>query len=41
MDVTIKLQVDPAVKGVIQKQRCVSIPLKDKFVQILDRCEEF
>ena len=39
-DVTVKLQVDPSAKGVIQKQRRVSIPLKDKFDQILDRWEE-
>ena len=39
-NVTVKLQVDPAAKGVIQKQRRVSIPLKDKFDQILERWEE-
>jgi len=33
--VTVKLHVDPNVPGGVQKQR--SIPLKDKFEQILDK----
>ena len=35
--VTVKLHVVPEAPGAIQKQRRVSIPLKKKFDQILDR----
>ena len=34
---TVKLHVAPEAPGAIQKQRRVSIPLKEKFDQILDR----
>ena len=38
--VKIKLHVDPDVKGAVQKQRTISLPLKDKFDQILHKWEE-
>lgn len=34
---TVKLHVVPEAPGAIQKQRRISIPLKEKFGQILDR----
>ena len=38
--VTVKLHVDPNAPGAVQKQRRVSLPLKDKFEQILDRWQD-
>ena len=38
--VTVKLHVIPEAPGAIQKQRRVSIPLKEKFDQILDRWQD-
>ena len=35
--VKVKLQVDPDAKGAVQKQRRISLPLKDKFDEILDK----
>ena len=35
--VTVKLHVVPDAPGAIQKQRRVSIPLKEKFDEILDK----
>ncbi|PFX34758.1 Retrovirus-related Pol polyprotein [Stylophora pistillata] len=38
--VTVKLRVDTDAKGAVQKQRRVSLPLKDKFAEILDKWEK-
>jgi len=38
--VTVKLHVDPNAPGGVQKQRRVSIRLKDKFEQILDKWQD-
>lgn len=38
--VKVKLHVDPDAKGAVQKQRRISLPLKDKFDEILDKLEE-
>ena len=38
--VMVKLHVDPHAKGAVQKQRRISVPLKDKFDEILDKWEE-
>lgn len=38
--VKVKLHVDPDAKGAVQKQRRISLPLKDKFDEILDKWEE-
>ena len=38
--VKVKLRVDPDAKGVVQKQRRISLPLKDKFDEILDKWEQ-
>ena len=38
--VKVKLHVDPDAKGAVQKQRRISLPLKDKFDQILNKWEE-
>ena len=38
--VKVKLNVDPDAKGAVQKQRRISLPLKDKFDQILNKWEE-
>ena len=38
--VKVKLHVVPEAPGAIQKQRGVSIPLKEKFDQILDRWQD-
>ena len=38
--VKVRLHVDPHAKGAVQKQRRISLPLKDKFDEILDKWEE-
>ena len=38
--VKVKLHVDPDAKGAVQKQRRISLPLKDKFDEILDKWEK-
>jgi len=38
--VKMKLHVDPDAKGAVQKQRRISLPLKDKFDEILDKWEQ-
>ena len=38
--VKVKLHVDPDAKGAVQKQRRISLPLKDKFDEILDKWEQ-
>ena len=38
--VKVKLHMDPDTKGAMQKQRRISLPLKDKFDEILDKWEE-
>ena len=38
--VKVKLHVDPDAKGAVQKQRRISLPLKDKFDQIFNKWEE-
>ena len=38
--VKVKLHVDPDTKGAVQKQRRISLLLKDKFDEILDKWEE-
>ena len=38
--VKVKLHVDPEAKGAVQKQRRISLPLKDKFDQILNKWED-
>ena len=38
--VNMKLHVDPDAKGAVQKQRRISLSLKDKFDEILDKWEE-
>ena len=38
--VKVKLHVDPDANGAVQKQRRISLPLKDKFDQILNKWEE-
>ena len=38
--VKVKLHVDPDAKGVIQRQRRISIPLKDKFEKLLSKWED-
>ena len=38
--VKVKLEVDPDAKDAVQKQRRISLPLKDKFDQILNKWEE-
>ena len=38
--VIVKLHVDPNAPGAVQKQRRVSLPLKDKFEQILDKWQD-
>ena len=38
--VKLKLHVDLNAKHVVQKQRRISIPLKDKFDQLLSKWEE-
>ena len=35
--VKVKLHMDPDTKGAMQKQRRISLPLKDKFDEILDK----
>jgi len=35
--VKVKLDVDPDAKGAVQKQRRISLPLKDKFDEILNK----
>ena len=35
--VKVKLHMDPDAKGSMQKQRRISLPLKDKFDEILDK----
>jgi len=35
--VKVNLHVDPDAKGAVQKQRRISLPLKDKFDEILDK----
>lgn len=37
--VKVKLYVDPDAKGVVQKQRRISILLKDKFDELLNKWE--
>ena len=36
----MKLHVDPDAKGAVQKQRRISLPLKDQYDEILDIWEE-
>ena len=36
----VKLNVDLETKGAVQKQRTISLPLKDKFDEILDKWKE-
>jgi len=36
----VKLHVDPDGKGAVQKQQRISLPLKDKFEEILDKLEQ-
>jgi len=38
--VKVKLHVDPDAEGAVQKQRRISLPLKDKFDEILDKKEQ-
>ena len=38
--VKVKLHVDPDAKGAVQKQRRISLPLKDKIDEILDKWEQ-
>ena len=38
--VKVKLHLDPDAKGAVQKQRRVTLPLKGKFDEILDKWEE-
>ena len=38
--VKVKLHVDPDAKGVVQRQRRISIPLKDKFDKLLSKWED-
>lgn len=38
--VKVKLHVDPDAKGPVQKQRRISLLLKDKFDEILDKWEQ-
>ena len=38
--VKVKLHVDPDAKGAVQKQRRISLPLKGKFDQILNKWED-
>jgi len=38
--VKVKLHVDPDAKSSMQKQRSISLPLKDKFDEILDKWEQ-
>ena len=38
--VKVKLHVDPDAKSAVQKKRGISLPLKDKFEQILNKWEE-
>jgi len=38
--VKVKLHMDPDGKGAVQKQRRISLPLKDKFDEILDKWEQ-
>ena len=40
MSLEVKLHMDPDAKGAMQKQRRISLPLKDKFDEILDKWEE-
>ena len=36
----MKLHMDPDAKGAVQKQRRISLPLKDKFDEILNKWEQ-
>ena len=36
----MKLHMDPDAKGTMQKQRRISLPLKDKFDEILNKWEK-